>query len=79
MELEFSPGKIVSITDAKENRRANELEYVLFHQRRARQEVVKRPRLFGPDALEKIDQTIALIEQSMPANARICITLSGCS
>ncbi len=57
--------KIESFTDPNEDRRANELEYVLLHLRRARQEVIERPRHFAAGALEKIDRAIACVEQAM--------------
>ncbi len=63
--------KIETPIDPKENRRANELEYVLRHLRLARDEVLARPRQFAADALEKIDKAIALMQESWRAQAEI--------
>jgi hypothetical protein len=67
MSREVVSGKIETPTDPNENRRANELEYVLFHLRQAREEVIRYPRHFETDALEKIEKAITKIEDSKRA------------
>lgn len=64
MLLELAPAKIAMMTDPKGNRRANEQEYVLFHLRRSRAEVLGSPKLFASDALERIDRAIAYVEDA---------------
>ncbi len=69
MPLELLPKKIETI-DPKGNRRANEQEYVLFHLRRSRAEVLGSAKLFADDALERIDRAISYIEEARKKDIR---------
>lgn len=46
------------------DRRSNDTDYVLKNLRGTRQEVIAHPELFEPDALQRIDNAIASLQEA---------------